>query len=36
MIWGIIIGIPIGAAMFAFLQSWRIVRETYQWMRYGG
>lgn len=36
LIWGIIIGIPIGAVLFATVQFWITMREIYQWMRFGG
>lgn len=36
LIWGIMIGIPIGAVLFSTVQFWRTIREVYQWMRFGG
>lgn len=36
MIWGVIIGIPIGAALFAVVKYGRTFREVYRWMRFGG
>lgn len=36
LIWGILIGIPIGAATLAVVLCWPTLREIYIFMRFGG
>lgn len=36
MIWGVIIGIPVGAAALGIVLCWPTLRDIYSFMRFGG